>query len=81
MQNQSDMELKTKRLFLRQPTETDADIIGHLLRNGYETKESALKHIRWINNNAYENRLVFNFFISPKQTNECIGRVYIHDRL
>ncbi|NLO47229.1 MAG: GNAT family N-acetyltransferase [Clostridiales bacterium] len=80
MQNQSDMELITKRLSLRQPTETDADIISHLLRNGYETKEATLKHIRWINNNAYENRLVFNFFISPKQAKECIGRVYIHSK-
>ena len=80
MQNQSDMGLKTKRLFLRQPTETDADIIRHLLRDGYETKEAAIKHIRWINNKAYENRLIINFFITLKQANECIGRVYIHSK-
>jgi len=80
MQNKSDIELKTKHLLLRQATETDADIIRHLLRDGYETKEAALKHIRWINNNGYENRLVYNFFIALRQTTEFFGRVYIHSK-
>ena len=80
MQNQSNIELKTKRLLLRQATETDVDIIKHLLSDGYDTKEDALEHIRWINNNGYDNRLVYNFFIALKDSNEFFGRVYLHSK-
>jgi len=78
MQNQKDVEIKTKRLILRTPTESNEDVIKAIMQIDSETREAAIEHIRWINNGAYENRLVFNLFIWIAQTNECIGRVYLH---
>ena len=74
------MEIKTERLFLRTLTEMDVDVVRKLHKDEFETDEAALKHIRWIINKAYENRLIFNFCIWLVQTNECIGRIYLHSK-
>ena len=78
MQTQDVVQMRTARLFLRTLTEADADIVKNLWSDEFKTTEAALEHIRWINNRAYENRLVFNLYIWVTQLNVCIGRVYIH---
>lgn len=80
METQNPMELTTERLFLRTPVESNAEMIYHLFPNEYETEQDALNHIRWIHNNAYENRLIKMFYVWVIQTNQCIGRVYIHSK-
>lgn len=80
MQSQKYTEFRTKRLYLRTLTEADAGIVRSLFGNEFETEEDALDHIRWINNNAYENRFIINFYIWLNTTNQCIGRVYLHSK-
>jgi ribosomal-protein-alanine N-acetyltransferase len=80
MQNQTHIEMKTERLFLRTITEVDADIVRDSSEDEFETKEAALQWIRWVKNKNDEGRLIVNFYIWLTQTNQCIGRVYIHSK-
>jgi len=74
------MELKTERLFLRTITEADAAIVRNFGKDEFETDEDALKWIRWVKSKNDEGRLIVNFYIWLTQTNQCIGRVYIHSK-
>ena len=74
------MELKTKRLFLRIITEADAEIVRDLGKDEFETIEDAVEWIRWIKVKNDEGRLIINFYIWLIQTNQCIGRVYLHSK-
>ena len=80
MQNNPYIEMKTERLFLRTPTEADTEVVRNFGKEEFETEESALAYIRWLHNKAYENRLVFCFYIWLTQTNQCVGRVYLHSK-
>ena len=72
--------ITTTRLFLRTLTEADSKIVKDLNRDEFETEEAALKWIRWLKKANDEGRLIINFYIWHKQSNQCIGRVYIHSK-
>ena len=80
MENLKNVKITTKRLFLRTPTEADANMLKNLFSGEYETQEAALEHIRWVINGAYGKRLIFLLYIWLTQANQCIGRVYIHSK-
>lgn len=68
-------EINTQRLFLRTLTEADVGAVRLVGKEDFKTDESALEFIRWQSN---PGRLLINFYIWLKNTDECIGRVYIH---
>ncbi len=72
-------EISTDRLFLRTPAETDAPLIKNFHNDEFATDNDALKWIRWVNSDD-RNRLIFVFYIWLKQTDQLIGRVYIHSK-
>lgn len=78
MRNSDCTELNTERLYLRTLTEADAETIWTIFHEEYESADAALDHIRWILNHGYEGRYIVNFNVWLKQTEECIGRVYLH---
>lgn len=80
MQSQACTEMQTKRLFLRTLTEEDASVVRNFGRDEFETEEAALEWIRWVKKKNAEGRLIVNFYIWLLQSNECIGRVYIHSK-
>lgn len=82
MQNQIYTEIKTERLFLRTIAEADAMIVRDLdlTKGEYETEAAALEWIRWVEKKNDEGRLIINFYIWLTQSNQCIGRVYIHSK-
>lgn len=80
MEHQKKRELWTERLYLRTPVEEDADTVRELFREEYETREAALRQIRWLLNSGYDGRLVMNFYIWLKGTGTCIGRIYLHGK-
>lgn len=80
MQNEAYFEIKTARLLLRTLTEEDADMVLNFNSDEFKTKTEALAYIRWLNNKAYENRLIYCFYIWLATINQCIGRVYIHSK-
>jgi len=80
MQIEKQLQMNTKRLYLRTLTEVDAAVVQALFGDEFETEEAAIEHIRWINNGAYENRFVINFYIWIAETNQSIGRVYLHSK-
>jgi ribosomal-protein-alanine N-acetyltransferase len=74
------MEIKTERLFLRTITESDSMIVRDLdvTKGEFETEADALEWIRWVKKTNDEGRLIVNFYIWLAESNQCIGRVYIH---
>lgn len=80
MQGQACTELTTKRLYLRIPTEADAGAVRSVGSDEFEAEEAARQYIRWVHNRAYEDRLVYCFFIWLSLTGQCIGRVYLHSK-
>ena len=80
LQNQTYTEMKTERLYLRKLTEADAEIIHNNNKKEYATVEAALEWIRWVKKQNDKGRLIVNFNIWLMQTNQCIGRVYIHSK-
>ena len=82
MQNQSNIEIDTERLFLRTITEADAVVVKELdvTKNDFESEAAVLEWIKWVNKVNSEGRLIINFYIWHKQSNQCIGRVYIHSK-
>ena len=73
-------EMKTERLYLRTLTEADANIVRDFNKGEFKTEEAALEWIRWVKNKNDEGRLIVNFYIWIAQTNQYIGRVYIHSK-
>lgn len=69
------MQIETTRLTLQTLTEADVATVRLINSEEYKTDEAAIKFIRWQSN---PGRLLINFYIWLKQTNQCIGRVYIH---
>ena len=69
------LRIETSRLILRPITEADVAVVRLINGDEYTDDESALRFIRWQNN---PGRLLIMFYIWLKQTNQCIGRVYIH---
>ena len=80
MENQTHLEMKTERLFLRTVTEADAGVLNELSKDEFASEEAALEWIRWVKAKNAEGRLIVNFYIWLAQTNQCIGRVYIHSK-
>lgn len=80
MQNQTHIEMKTERLFLRTITQADADTVRDISKGEFATKEAALQWIRWVERKNDEGRLIVNFYVWLTQVNQCIGRVYIHSK-
>jgi ribosomal-protein-alanine N-acetyltransferase len=76
------MELKTERLLLRTITEADAVVVRDLdvTKGEFETEADALEWISWVKKKNDEGRLIINFYIWLAQSNQCIGRVYIHSK-
>ena len=66
------IEIKTERLFLRTLTEDDAALVKKN-NDEFETEEAALEWIRGM-------RHAVMFYIWIAETNELIGRVYIHSK-
>lgn len=69
------MRIETGRLILRSLTEADAAAVRLVNGDEYKTDEAAMRFIRWQSN---PGRLLIMFYIWLKQTDQCIGRVYIH---
>ena len=74
------MELRTERLFLRTVTEADVAVIRDFGRDEFKTDEDVLDWLRWVKEKNEEGRLIVNFYIWLAETNQCIGRVYIHSK-
>ena len=74
------MELKTDRLHLRTVTEADVAIIRDFGKEEFETDEDALQWIHWVKSKNDEGRLIVVFYVWLMNTNQCIGRVYIHSK-
>lgn len=74
------MELQTKRLFLRTVTEADVAVVRDFGKDEFATDEEALAWIRWVKIKNEEGRLIVNFYIWLANTDQCIGRVYIHSK-
>ena len=74
------MELYTERLFLRTITEEDAEIVRAFGKDEFASDEDARNWIRWIKAKNEEGRLIVNFYIWLKDSNQCIGRVYIKSK-
>ena len=70
-----DKQIETSRLILRPLTKTDVAAVRLVNGDEYKTDEAAMEFIRWQNN---PGRLLIQLYIWLKQTNQCIGRVYIH---
>ena len=64
MENQTHLEMKTERLFLRTITEADVDMLRKLDKNNDEfaSDEAVLEWIRWVNEKNAEGRLIVNFY-------------------
>ena len=69
------LRIETTRLILRSLTEADVATVRLINADEYKTDEAAVEFIRWQNN---PGRLLINFYIWLRQTDQCIGRVYIH---
>ena len=67
--------IETKRLMLRPLTESDIKAVRLVGGDEFKTDEAALKFIRW---QQSPGRLLIQFYIWLKKTDQCIGRVYIH---
>ena len=82
MENQTHISMKTERLFMRTVTEADAGMLNELDKDGAEfaSEEAAIKWIRWVRERNAEGRLIVNFYVWLTQTDECVGRVYIHSK-
>lgn len=74
------MELYTERLFLRTITEADVAVVRAFGKDEFATDEDVLDWIRWLKEKNEEDRLITNFYIWLKDTDQCIGRVYIHSK-
>ena len=70
-----DTRIETSRLILRPLTEADVTPVRLVNGDEFKTDEAAINFIRWQNN---PGRLLIQFYIWLKQTDQCIGRVYIH---
>ena len=79
MENQIHLEMKTERLFLRTVTEADVDMLRKN-KDEFPSDEAVIEWLRWVNEKNAEGRLIVNFYIWLTQTNECIGRVYVHSK-
>ena len=66
------IEIKTNRLFLRTLKEDDASLLKDYI-DEVETEEEALEWIRGMNHAVM-------FYVWLTETNEIIGRVYIHSK-
>lgn len=73
-------ELQTPRLWLRTPAESDVRAVGAVGKDEFPTDADALAYIQWVQNSAYENRLIYCYYVWAKQTGQCIGRVYLHSK-
>ena len=71
----STMLIETSRLMLRPLTEDDLAVVRLINGDEHKTDEAAIEFIRWQSN---PGRLLTLFYLWLKQTNRCIGRVYIH---
>lgn len=80
MRNSDCTELNTERLYLRTLTEADAETVQAVFPGEYASTGAAREHIRWILNSGYDGRLVINFYVWLADTEECIGRVYLHSK-
>ena len=69
------VEIETSRLILRPLTEADVATVRLINGDEHKTDEAAIEFIRWQSN---PGRLLIQFYIWLRQTNQCIGRVYIH---
>jgi ribosomal-protein-alanine N-acetyltransferase len=76
----SKFELQTERLYLRTITEADAAIIRETSKDEFATVEDVLDWIRWMKKVNEKGRLIIMFYIWLANTEECIGRVYIHSK-
>lgn len=74
------MELYTERLFLRTITEEDAEIVRAFGKDEFASDEDVRNWIRWVKAKNEEGRLIVNFYIWLKDSDQCIGRVYIHSK-
>ena len=74
------MEIKTERLFLRTISKADVAIIREIGKDEFKTDEDAREWIRWVKRKNEEGRLIVNFYVWLTNTNQCIGRVYIHSK-
>ena len=79
MENQTHLEMRTERLFLRTVTEADVDMLRKLGKE-FASDEAVLNWLRWVREKNAEGRLIINFYIWLTQTNQCVGRVYIHSK-
>jgi RimJ/RimL family protein N-acetyltransferase/ubiquinone/menaquinone biosynthesis C-methylase UbiE len=70
-----DIRVETSRLILRPLTESDVATVRLINGDEHKTDEAALEFIRWQMN---PGRLLIQFYIWLRKTNQCIGRVYIH---
>ena len=70
-----DLQIETTRLLLRPLTESDVAAVRLINGDECKTDEAAIEFIRWQNN---PGRLLIQFYIWLRHTDQCIGRVYIH---
>ena len=74
------MELYTERLFLRTITGEDAEVVRAFGKDEFASDEDVRNWIRWVKDKNEEGRLIVNFYIWLKDSDQCIGRVYIHSK-
>ena len=84
MQNGSYREMRTERLFLRTLTEADVKVVRNFFQQEeeFETNQAALAWIRRINKRRDMQVIggAVNFYVWLLDTDQFIGRVYIHKK-
>ena len=71
-------EIKTERLFLRTLTDADLAMVRDtgITQDDWKNDSDVLNWIRWTNT----HHICFMFYIWLAQTNQLIGRVYLHSK-
>ena len=71
-------EIKTERLYMRTLTDADVAMVRDtdVTKDDWKTDEDVLDWIRWTNT----HHVCFMFYIWLAQTNQLIGRVYLHSK-
>ena len=77
MQHRLHTEIRTRRLLLRTPAESDAAIVRAFGSDEFATDADALRFIHWINSRT---DVCVNFYIWLAHTDQMIGRVYFHNK-